>query len=95
MVRTYFHAQRAEFGEITFTRYGKRYNPEERLRRFPTAWRDEFEGDNVLVIIPAGDVGIVYFLTPKGDTPAALEGVWEQARKVNFGRFNVSKAKRR
>ncbi len=95
MVRTFFHAQRGEFGEITFTRYGKRYSPEERLRKFPPGWREGFEEGNVLVVIPAGELGIVYFLRPEGETPESLEGVWDLAKGENFGRFPVARAKKR
>lgn len=95
VVRTYFHAQRGEFGEVTFTRYGKRYNPEERLRKFPPAWRPEFEEGNVLVIVPAGEIGIIYVLRPEAEVPQGLEAVWELARTRNYGRFPAARARKR
>lgn len=93
--RTYFHAQRAEFGEITFTRYGGRYNPEERLRKFPPSWREDFEEGNIMLVIPAGELGIVYFFKSNEEMPGALEGVEASAKKSNYGRFSITRAKKR
>lgn len=93
--RRYFHAQRAEFGEVTFTRYGNRRVPEERLRKFPPAWRPDFDEGNLLVVVPAGEVGILFVLSPQGDIPTGFEAAWEAAKKKNYGRFKVPRAKKR
>ena len=89
-----FHAQRGEVGQVTFTSYGNRYEPESRLRKFPPAWRSSFETDRILVVVPVGDVAVLYFLgSPGENTPSGLEAVWEQVKTgKTHGRFLVAEA---
>ncbi len=60
-----FHARRAEWGEITYTSFGRRYQPEERLRRFPREWQKELRQGHVLVLIAVDRFALLYVLDPK------------------------------
>ncbi|MEJ5222642.1 MAG: hypothetical protein WHT63_11630 [Tepidiforma sp.] len=87
-----FHAQRAEWGQVTYTCFGARYRPEERLRRFPRAWKADFLVGRVLVLIATGPIAVLYLLEPSdsADWPPGLAAVTNelQAGKA-FGRVRI------
>ncbi|WBL34713.1 hypothetical protein O0235_07865 [Tepidiforma flava] len=89
-----FHAQRAEWGQVTYTCFGARYTPEERLRRFPPTWRSEFVAGRVLVLVAMGPVAILYLLDPVNPDswPPGLIEVCKVVRDNGrtFGRVRVT-----
>jgi hypothetical protein len=86
-----------EFGDCTYTYWGGRHTPETRLRQFPKAWKDEWETDDLVVLIPFGPTRFIYFhLKPQGETPPGLEAAWRMAQRGHTsGRFTVGYRRRR
>ncbi len=86
-----------EFGDCTYTYWGGRKVPETRLRQFPKPWQEEWQTDDLIILIPFGaDQFVYYHLKPDGDTPPGLDAAWRAATKgQNSGRFTVGYRRRR
>lgn len=89
-----FNAQVGEWATCSYTHWGKRKRPEDRLRQFPKHWRAAWEHDDLVVLIPAGDgTFVLYHLKPTDPTPPGLEVAWEAAKHETHGRFGLRLAK--
>ncbi len=91
-----FHVQRGEWGEVTYTSYGGRYVPEERLRRFPDSWKSDLIQGSVLVLVTSGPNAIAYVLDPlrQNQWPEALARIIVSpstgAVRKNWGRAQIT-----
>lgn len=90
------NAKTGEWGDVTYTHYGGRSSPEDRLRQFPAAWQG-WETDDVVILVPlVAYHAVLYIFKPEDEIPAGLGAAWKQIEQgATHGIFAVGKAKRR